>query len=145
AGAPVPVSTIDGVKLFAGTTGNTVGGTAAGAGNLISGNGSSGVTVSDSGTTGNVVQGNDVGTDANGHGFIPGTVHWYRAEGNALDAVGEASGTIQNGVPFAAGKVGQAFHFGGSTGFISAPALDYDGSHSGTNFAGAFALDAWIN
>ncbi len=45
---------------------NTIGGTASGAGNLISGNKSQGVIVSDAGTTGNVVAGNLIGTDATG-------------------------------------------------------------------------------
>src|SRR5262249_28750367 len=46
--------------------GNTVGGTAAGARNLISGNGFTGVLISDAGATANVVQGNFIGTNAAG-------------------------------------------------------------------------------
>lgn len=44
---------------------NTIGGTAAGAGNVISGNGTVGVAIT-FGSTGNTVQGNRVGTDASG-------------------------------------------------------------------------------
>jgi hypothetical protein len=44
---------------------NTVGGTAAGAGNLISGNGGDGVLINN-GATGNQVQGNKIGTNAAG-------------------------------------------------------------------------------
>jgi parallel beta-helix repeat protein len=54
-----------GVEIFEAAN-NTVGGTAAGAGNLLSGNSQDGVLINDSGTAGNVVQGNRIGTDAAG-------------------------------------------------------------------------------
>ena len=54
-------------------TGNAVGGTAAGAGNLISGNGSSGVFLDGFHVANNSVQGNLVGTDAAGSFSIPNT------------------------------------------------------------------------
>ena len=44
---------------------NTIGGTATGAGNLISGNGHDGIEL-EAGASGNVVQGNKIGTDING-------------------------------------------------------------------------------
>ncbi|MFO0888050.1 MAG: right-handed parallel beta-helix repeat-containing protein, partial [Isosphaeraceae bacterium] len=49
-------------------SGNTIGGTGAGAGNVISANGSHGVVLNgpDGGATGNLVQGNLIGTDASG-------------------------------------------------------------------------------
>src|SRR5205823_1337769 len=59
-------NSFDGVRLMNGTTNNTVGGTTAGAGNVISKNGVNGVQVSSSGTTGNVIAGNYIGTDASG-------------------------------------------------------------------------------
>ncbi|MBP1688278.1 MAG: hypothetical protein H6Q33_4421, partial [Deltaproteobacteria bacterium] len=43
--------------------GNTIGGTAAGTGNVISGNGFHGVLIADEGTTGNLIQGNWIGTN----------------------------------------------------------------------------------
>src|SRR5207248_1668140 len=55
----------DGV-LIKDAANNTVGGLTAGARNLISGNGFVGVAISDPGATGNVVQGNFIGTDVNG-------------------------------------------------------------------------------
>ena len=45
---------------------NTIGGTAAGAGNVVSGNTSNGIHISRSGTTGNLVAGNWIGTNATG-------------------------------------------------------------------------------
>ena len=53
-----------GVSLDA--TGVTIGGTAQGAGNVISGNAQSGVSVAGSGTTGVVILGNRIGTDETG-------------------------------------------------------------------------------
>ena len=56
----------DGVRITGGPSYNTIGGTAAGAGNLISGNGFNGIVIQFSGTTENVVQGNLIGTDITG-------------------------------------------------------------------------------
>jgi hypothetical protein len=60
----------DGVFLGLAATANTVGGTAAGAGNVISGNTSNGVFFSDLGATKNAVLGNLIGTDGTGAGRV---------------------------------------------------------------------------
>jgi CSLREA domain-containing protein len=62
--------------IFVGTFGfpagnNTIGGIAAGAGNLISGNGHFGVLLRDANVTGNSVLGNRIGLNANGTGALP--------------------------------------------------------------------------
>ena len=57
---------LDGVNIQGGCSGNTVGGTAPAAGNVISANGDSGVRISGSGTDANLVEGNKVGTDVGG-------------------------------------------------------------------------------
>jgi hypothetical protein len=63
----------DGVDVF-GADDNTIGGTAAGARNLISGNGGDGVQiVGGLGTTGNEIQGNFIGTDRNGTNALGNT------------------------------------------------------------------------
>ena len=54
-----------GVAILSGTA-NTVGGTTAAARNVISGNSGSGVTILNASATGNLVQGNFIGTDVNG-------------------------------------------------------------------------------
>jgi hypothetical protein len=52
-------------------------------------------------------------------------VAWWRAEGDANDAIGDRhdlDGTLQGGTSFAAGKVGQAFSFDGADGsYVSVP------------------------
>jgi CSLREA domain-containing protein len=59
----------DGV-LIAGAPGNTIGGTAAGARNVISGNEGRGVEIASSGAINNVVQGNYIGTNAAGNAAL---------------------------------------------------------------------------
>ena len=56
----------DGVVIGGGATANTVGGTTAGARDVISGNAVLGVDITDSGTTGNLVEGDFIGTTAAG-------------------------------------------------------------------------------
>ena len=77
---------------------NTIGGTAPGAGNVISANGNWGIWVSGDGATGNLIQGNKIGTDLTG----------TNALGNAYSAVeidgGAANNTI-GGTTAGAGNV----------------------------------------
>jgi parallel beta-helix repeat protein len=55
-----------GVKILAGASSNTIGGTTKQARNIVSGNGSDGIVVSGAGTDGNVIEGNFVGADVTG-------------------------------------------------------------------------------
>lgn len=56
-----------GINVVSGATNSTIGGTAAGARNVISGNTGSGVFIGDAGTTGTVLLGNIIGLDAAGN------------------------------------------------------------------------------
>jgi titin len=60
-----------GVQIAAGASGNTVGGTTVGARNVISGNNINGITIAGTGTSGNVVEGNFIGTDPGGGSAVP--------------------------------------------------------------------------
>jgi hypothetical protein len=66
----------------------------------------------------------------------PGQLNWWRAEGNALDSVGGDNGTLNGGVTYASGEVGQAFSFDGSTGFVSTSML--------INNPQTFTLSLWF-
>lgn len=70
----------------------------------------------------------------------PGIVSWWRGENNALDEIGGNNGTLQNGVTFGAGKVGQAFSFNGNSNTVKVlPSASMNvGQGSG------FTIEAWI-
>ena len=105
----------DGILIGLGATGNTIGGTdgtdpssgITGAGNLISGNGLSGVEISSTGSTGNVVLGNYIGVDAlgtkpmgnkdDGIAIDPGTTA-NTVGGSSSGATNIISANAQNGI-----------------------------------------------
>ena len=67
----------------------------------------------------------------------PGMVAWWPGDGNANDIVGGNDGTLQNGVTFTGGKVGQAFSFDGVNDFVDIS--------SGFNLGNrTFSFDMWI-
>ena len=76
----------DGVRILGGATHTLIGGTEDGARNLISGNTYIGVSIWDTGTSDNIVQGNTIGTDLTG----------TQPLGNSADGVSIASGATNN-------------------------------------------------
>lgn len=68
---------------------------------------------------------------------VAGQVSWYRAEGNAVDAVGGSHGTLQNGTTFAPGRVGQAFSFDGVDDFVEV-------ADSPLHSPSSITLEAWV-
>jgi hypothetical protein len=89
----------DGILIVFGASGNTIGGMMAGAGNVISGNKDAGVIIADSGTTGNVVEGNDIGTDALGTTALPNPygVFIAVASGNTIGGTAAGAGNVISG------------------------------------------------
>ncbi len=90
-----------GVHLFANVnsnvTGNTIGGSSPGEGNLISGNGLSGVSLQGSGTTNNTILGNLIGTIASGLGALPNATNGIfitDASDNTIGGTGPADGNL---------------------------------------------------
>ncbi len=88
----------DGVEIFGAATANTVGGTTAGARDVISGNASVGVYLSSAGTSGNVVEGDFIGTGAAGTAAVPNAI-------NGLDIVSGATSNTVGGTTAAARDV----------------------------------------
>ncbi|MEK6261443.1 MAG: hypothetical protein AABP62_22825 [Planctomycetota bacterium] len=88
------------------TANNTIGGTAAGARNVISGNDRFGIAIQGSAATGNNVQGNLIGTNAAGTGAVGNSfsgITLYDAGSNTIGGTTVAarnviSGNLQNGV-----------------------------------------------
>jgi hypothetical protein len=74
-----------------------------------------------------------------GTGLPAGAVSAWRGEGNAQDGVGNNNGSLQGGVTFATGEVGQAFRFNGTNGYVSVP------DAPSLELASAVTMEAWIN
>jgi parallel beta-helix repeat protein len=70
-GTQVVGSTFAGIIIFAGANSNLIGGAVTGAGNVISGFFGYGVYIDNVGTSGNWIEGNDIGTDATGTNALP--------------------------------------------------------------------------
>jgi uncharacterized repeat protein (TIGR01451 family) len=79
---------------------NTIGGTAPGAGNVISGNLGGGILIAGNGASNNLVQGNFVGTDASGMAAVPnsaGGVLISNASGNTIGGTAPGARNIISG------------------------------------------------
>ena len=90
-----------GVLLTGGAIKNTVGGSSADLSNVISGNLSSGIELEGIGTSGNLVQFNDIGTDGKGDNPIPnptGVLIAGAASQNTIGAGNVIAGNIDYGV-----------------------------------------------
>ncbi|HLX69362.1 MAG TPA: LamG-like jellyroll fold domain-containing protein, partial [Verrucomicrobiae bacterium] len=70
-----------------------------------------------------------------------GLVAWWPGEGNANDIIGGNNGELEGGVTFAAGEVGQAFAFNGTTAGVEIPASP--GLNVGTN--GGLTIEGWVS
>src|SRR2546427_4543298 len=68
----------------------------------------------------------------------PGLVSWWPGNGDANDVVGGNNGTLQGGVTFVPGKVGQAFSFDGVNDYVSF------GNTAGNFGTSDFTIEFWI-
>jgi len=86
-----------GIYIASGAGSTTIGGTAAGAGNLISGNDGNGITLD--GSSGNTIQGNLIGTNAAGNATIGNTLEGIKLQNaSANNLVGGAAAGAGNTV-----------------------------------------------
>jgi hypothetical protein len=127
------------------TPSNVIGGTTSSARNVISGNGGEGVRIDGALATGNVVQGNYIGTNVSGSAAVGNNasgVYIRRAPGNSIIGntvsgnVGFAGITICGSITFCGG----GDNFGPGTPGNSASGNIVQGNFVGTNSAGTTAL-----
>src|ERR1039458_457906 len=94
--APANDNTYGGIGVWGGSANNLIGGTSPGAGNLISGNSSYGLFLIESGTSGNLVQGNIIGADLTGTNALgnsyAGVALWGGATNNSIGGIGAGAG-----------------------------------------------------
>ena len=122
----------EGIKISGGASNNTIGGITANSGNVISGNTGDGVEITGSGTTGNIVEGNLIGTDytgttafANGgNGVFVSTASNNIIGGSTTAARNVISGNTQVGVAL--------FNFSSSN--------KVEGNYIGTDYTGSVAI-----
>ena len=119
-------NTDDGVEIFGGATGNTIGGSVAGEGNVVSGNTSNGVYITGSGTTANFVRGNYIGTNAAGTAAVANGIGVTISGSAGANTIGGTASTERNTIS------------GNSVGLlINADSNIVLGNFVGTNAAGA--------
>ena len=137
-----------GVLLDSGATGNTIGGTVAGARNIISGNAPAGVFFNGATTSGNLVEGNYIGTDITGTNAVPNTLAGvylpYGTPGNVIGGTVAGARNVISGnyygvylaSPASSGNVVEGNYIG----------ISPDGAHVvGSAFAGVIIFSGATN
>jgi hypothetical protein len=132
-----------GVAIRNGAQSNTIGGTAANARNIISGNKAEGVQIGDSGTNANIVLGNYIGTDFTGTAALPNGLfdppnHNYAA---GISLFGGAQNNVIGGSAAGSANVISANAAGAvSIGGVGTNGNVILGNRIGTNAAGTSAI-----
>lgn len=123
-----------GVGIVGGASGNTIGGTAAGAGNILSGNIAYGVYISDPGTSNNLIEGNLIGTDVTGTNALPnvgwGIGVWSGASGNIIGGTTAGARNVISGTT----GYGYGIAIGGANSNL------VEGNYIGTDISGEAAV-----
>ena len=112
----------EGVVINFGAAGNTIGGTFAGARNIISGNNGYGIAMADAGTSGNLVEGDYIGVDQAGVTPLPneftGVVIGNGSENEGYASSNTVGGTAQGAANVISGNAGDGIDIGGGSGNI---------------------------
>ena len=108
--------------ILGNTPANTIGGTATGAGNVISANSGTGIIISGVGSTGNLVQGNLVGTDLTGMIALGNTSQGVLIYGASSNTIGGATSGARN-IISGNGAGGIAIVSEGATGTLCKAAI----------------------
>ena len=121
------------MAIYAGASQNTIGGTASGSGNTISANSQNGVYISDSGTTGNLVEGDFIGTDPTGAHALPNSIGIIIQNGATNNTIGGNSSSARDLI---SGNDGDGVHIngGGTSGNL------VEGDYIGVNASGLAGL-----
>jgi titin len=123
-----------GLTIYAGATSSLIGGTTAGARNIISGNKQYGIYISDPGTSNNFVLGNFIGPDVTGTNAIGdggfGIGIWNSASGNFIGGTSGGAGNLISGNP--------GFSYGVALGGVNGNIVQ--GNFIGTDPTGTNAL-----
>jgi len=123
-----------GISVFAVTSDNTIGGTAAGAGNVISGNAGVGILIFGSGANSNLVQGNLIGTNA------AGTASVGNGQSGILLLNGTASNLIGGETAAARNVISGNQTFGVQISDTGTNANLVEGNYIGTDVTGGTAI-----
>ncbi len=121
----------DGVRIDGGASNNTIGGNTAGARNIISSNTSDGIEISGATSTGNIVQGNYIGTDVTGTVDLGNNVAGIRLNG---------ANNIIGGTAAGEGNVIAGNSSGITIASVDATGNTIEGNYIGTDATGSTAL-----
>jgi uncharacterized repeat protein (TIGR01451 family)/CSLREA domain-containing protein len=131
-------NSLAGVLIEGSSHNSTVGGTASGAGNLISGNTQQGIVIAGNTVTGNLVQGNLIGTDVTGSVSVPNRINGVvLTNGTSNNQIGGTTPAARNVISGNTG-VGVVIHF-------SATGNSVQGNFIGTKANGTQALGNTTN
>lgn len=120
----------NGIGVLLNSANNTIGGTSAGAGNVISGNTLQGITIATVSATGNTIEGNDIGTSANAAAKVP----------NGIGVLIETSGNTVGGTSPGARNIISGNFYGVEIVGTGVTGVTVQGNYIGTNAAGNAAL-----
>ena len=133
-----------GILIAFSATNNTIGGTTAGARNVISGNGAfgrpgPGILLQGAGTSNNLIQGNYIGTNAAGTGALPNTSHGINISNGSGNTVGGSTAGAGNLI---SGNALSGIRLSGGTGTsVLLNRIGTDASGTGAVGNGASGVD----